>query len=133
MCTRQSRKEMRDMINTLFLTTVAVKPTFITFLQHLQTHFHGLSCQFFQVSLKKKRTQNHPQCLSRLLCALFPTAFLEIAVYSGQWWIFNSPLHGLGKQPPLATFASVNNCYLYKCMCFLWHEEKVLQPKFLFF
>ena len=54
MCTRQSRKEMRDMINTLFLTTVAVKPTFITFLQHLQTHFHGLSCQFFQVSLKKR-------------------------------------------------------------------------------
>ena len=26
-------------------------------------------------------TQNHPQYLSRLSCALFPTTFLEIAVY----------------------------------------------------
>ena len=31
---------------------------------------------------KKQRTQNHPQCLSRLPRALFPTTFLEIAVYS---------------------------------------------------
>ena len=32
MCTRQSRKVMWDMINTLFLTTVAVEPTFVAFL-----------------------------------------------------------------------------------------------------
>ena len=31
---------------------------------------------------EKQRTQNHPQCLSRLSRALFPTTFLEIAVYS---------------------------------------------------
>ena len=31
---------------------------------------------------EKKRTQNHPQCLSGLSCALFPTTFLEIAVYT---------------------------------------------------
>ena len=30
---------------------------------------------------EKKRTQNHPQCLSGLLRALFPTTFPEIAVY----------------------------------------------------
>ena len=30
---------------------------------------------------EKKRTQNHPQCLSGLLRALFPTTFLKIAVY----------------------------------------------------
>ena len=53
MCTRQSRKLIWDMINTLFLTTVAVEPTFVAFFQHSQTHFHGLSCQFFQISLKK--------------------------------------------------------------------------------
>ena len=42
----------------------------------------GLSYQYFQISLKKKkRTQNHPQCLSGLSRALFPTTFLEIAVY----------------------------------------------------
>ena len=29
---------------------------------------------------EKKRTQNHPQCLSGLSRALFPTTFLEIAV-----------------------------------------------------
>ena len=32
MCTRQSRKVISDMINTLFLTTVAVEPTFVAFL-----------------------------------------------------------------------------------------------------
>ena len=53
-CTRQSRKVIWDMINTLFLTTVPVEPTFVAFLQHSQTHFHGLSCQFFQISLKKR-------------------------------------------------------------------------------
>ena len=31
---------------------------------------------------EKKRTQNHPQCLSGLSRALFQTTFLEIAVYS---------------------------------------------------
>ena len=31
-CTRQSRKVIWDMINTLFLTTVAVEPTFVAFL-----------------------------------------------------------------------------------------------------
>ena len=31
-CTRQSRKVIWDMINTLFLTTVAVEPTFVVFL-----------------------------------------------------------------------------------------------------
>ena len=30
---------------------------------------------------EKKETQNHPQCLSGLSRALFPTTFLEIAVY----------------------------------------------------
>ena len=32
MCTRQSRKGIWDMINTLFLATVAVEPTFVAFL-----------------------------------------------------------------------------------------------------
>ena len=35
-------------------------------------------CNFFE----KKRTQNHPQCLSGLSRALFPTTLLEIAVSS---------------------------------------------------
>ena len=32
MCTRQSRKVIWEMINTLFLTTVAIEPTFVAFL-----------------------------------------------------------------------------------------------------
>ena len=31
---------------------------------------------------KEQRTQNHPQNLSRLSRAFFPTTFLEIAVYA---------------------------------------------------
>ena len=33
---------------------------------------------------EKKRTQNHPQCLSGLSRALFPTNFLEIAINNDQ-------------------------------------------------
>ena len=33
MCTRQYRKVIWDMINTLFLVTAAVEPTFVAFLQ----------------------------------------------------------------------------------------------------
>ena len=32
MCTRQSQKVIWDMINTLFITTVAAEPTFVAFL-----------------------------------------------------------------------------------------------------
>ena len=39
---------------------------------------------------EKKRTQNHPQCLSGLSRALFPTAFLGIAVYDFHIFITSS-------------------------------------------
>ena len=61
MCTRQSQKVIWDMINTLFLTTLPVEPTFVAFLQQSQTHFVGLLYQFFQISLKNselKTTHN---------------------------------------------------------------------------
>ena len=48
MCTRQSQKVIWDMINTLFLTTVAVEHTFVAFLQHSQTYVRGLLCHFFK-------------------------------------------------------------------------------------
>ena len=47
-CTRQSRKVVWDMFNTLFLTTVAVEPTFVAFRNHSQTYFHGISCHSFK-------------------------------------------------------------------------------------
>ena len=43
LCTRQSRKVIWDMINTLVVDTVAVEPTFVAFLQPSQTYVHGLS------------------------------------------------------------------------------------------
>ena len=79
LCTRQSRKVIWDMINTLFLTTVAVEPTFVAFLKHSQTHFHGLSCLFFQISLKKRELKTTHNVFQDCR-ALFPTTFLEIAV-----------------------------------------------------
>ena len=48
MCTRQSRRVIWDMINTLFLTTVAVETNFFTFLWHSQTYVRGLPCNSFK-------------------------------------------------------------------------------------
>ena len=48
MCTRQPRKVIWDMINTLFLTTVAVETNFFTFLWHSQTYVRGLPCNSFK-------------------------------------------------------------------------------------
>ena len=48
MCTRQSRKVIWDMINTLFLTTVPVEPTFVSFStrKHISTAFRTNSYKF---------------------------------------------------------------------------------------
>ena len=81
MCTRQSRKAIWDMINTMFLTTTPVEPTFVTFLKHFQTHFHGLLYQFFQISLKNSELKTTHDAFRELTRAVFSTTFLEIAVY----------------------------------------------------
>ena len=56
-------------------------------------HFVPIPSNFFE----KKRTQNHPQCLSGLSRALFPTTFLEIAVCRCETvplsLVFNSQFH----------------------------------------
>ena len=63
------------------LDTVAVEPTFVAFLQHSQTYrswsLIAILLNFFQ----KQWAKNPPQYLSGLSRALFPTTFLEIAVY----------------------------------------------------
>ena len=45
--------------------------------KHTSTASSAILSNFFE----EQRTQNHPQYLSGLLHALFPTTFLEIAVY----------------------------------------------------
>ena len=59
--------------------TVAVEPTFVAFFS-TGKHKYMASLAFFQISLKSS-VQNYPQYLSGLSRALFPTTFLEIAVY----------------------------------------------------
>ena len=79
LCTRQSRKVIWDMINTLVLDTVAVEPTFVVSFsprKHTSMASRAILWNFFE----KQWTKNHPQYLSRLSRALFPTTFLETAV-----------------------------------------------------
>ena len=58
MCTRQPRKVIWDMTNTLFLTTVAVEPTFVVFQWHLQTYLRGLSCHSFKFLWRTGQTKS---------------------------------------------------------------------------
>ena len=67
------------MINTLFLTTVAVEPTFVAFLS-TRKHMSVASRAILSIFFEEQCTQNHPHYLSGLTRALFPTTFLEIAV-----------------------------------------------------
>ena len=79
MCTRQSRKVIRDMINTLFLTTVAVEPSFVASFstrKHMSVASRAIISNFFE----EQCPQNHSHYLSGLTRALFPTTFLKIAV-----------------------------------------------------
>ena len=57
MCTRQPQKVIWDLINTLFLMTVAVKPTFVAFHQHLRTYVRGLSCHSFKFLWRTGQTK----------------------------------------------------------------------------
>ena len=80
MCTQQSRKVIRDMINTLFLTLSLFNLlSLLSF--SIRKHTSMASCVILSNFFEEQRTQNHPQYLSGLSRALFPTTFLEIAVY----------------------------------------------------
>ena len=57
MCTRQSRKVIWDMINTLFLMTVAVESTFAAFHWHSRTDVRGLSCHSFKFLWRTGQTK----------------------------------------------------------------------------
>ena len=78
------------MINTLFLTTVAVEPTFVAFLQHSQTHFHGLQHQFFQISLKNSEFKStHSTSTSfRIVACIFSDNLSRNYLRSGSIQLF---------------------------------------------
>ena len=59
--------------------TVAVEPTFVLSIstrRHMSTASPAVLSNFFE----NQWTQNHPQYLSGLSRALYPTTFLELAV-----------------------------------------------------
>ena len=69
------------MINTLFLTTVAVEPTFGYFFFSTRKHVSVACCAILSIFFEEQCTQNHPQSLSGLSRPLFSAPFLEVAVY----------------------------------------------------
>ena len=80
MCTRQSRKVIWDMFNTLFLTLYLSN---LLWLLSFSTHrrMSMISPAIFSNCFEKQWSQNPPQYLSGLSRARYPTTFLEIAVY----------------------------------------------------
>ena len=78
MCTPQSRKAIWDMVNTLFLT---LQLSNLLLLLSFSTHKHMsmVSRAILSSFFEEQWTQNHPQSLSGLSRALFPTTFFEIA------------------------------------------------------
>ena len=82
MCSRQSRKVVWDMINTLFsINHRSCRTYFRCFPLAIADICPWPPVPFFQLSLKNKRTQNHPQHLSGCRLQFFTaTTFLEIAV-----------------------------------------------------
>ena len=85
MCTRQSRKVMWDMFNTLFLT-LQLSNLLLLLSFSTRRHMSIASRALLSNFLEKQCTQNHPQYLSGLSRALYPTTFLEIAVYKSYMW-----------------------------------------------
>ena len=81
MCTWLSLKILLDVINTLFLTLSMSNLLFLlSFTTHNYTSMasRAILSNFFE----NQWTQNRPQYLSGLSRALFPTTFLEKAVYT---------------------------------------------------
>ena len=80
MCTRQSRRVIWDMINTLFLT-LQLTNLLLLLSFRIRKHTSMASRAILSNFFVEQRTQNHSQYLSGLSRALFPTTFLETAVY----------------------------------------------------
>ena len=61
--------------------TVAVEPTFVAFLEHLQTYVHGLSCHSFKFLRRTVNSKPPTIPFGIVSRTLFPTTFFEIAAY----------------------------------------------------
>ena len=79
-CTRQSRKVIQDMINTVLLTQQLSNPLWLLSYSLAPARSWAFVLLFYFSLNEKQCTQNHQQYLWGLARALFPTTFLEIAV-----------------------------------------------------
>ena len=84
-CTRQSRREIWEIKNT-FSCHCSCYTYFCCFSFALANIPFMVSRAILSNFFEKQWTQNHPQYLSGLSRALFPTTFLEIAVYMYTWF-----------------------------------------------
>ena len=114
MGTRQSRKIIQDMINTRFLTLQLSKLLLLLSFS-TRKHTYTASCAILSNFFEERRTQNHPQHLSGLPRALFPTTFLEIAVdYTGQGGLEMIPRRLFSPcNSPLSPFIALYSFLLY--------------------
>ena len=119
MCTQQSRKVLWDMINTLFLTTVAVEPTYVAFSQHSKTHFHGLSCQFFQISLKNRELKTTHNAFRDCRVRFFQQPFSK-QLYGKQGVLlpYQIRIHGSGTMFETGLYVSFFALNMLYCLLF---------------
>ena len=114
MCSRQPRKVIWDMINTLFWTTVAVERLyFCCFPLALMNICPWPIVLFFQISLENS-IQNHPQIIPiGIVACFFPTTFLETAVCPKMFW------------QPLSTYEAIKKVTILVC-CDSQLRDKVI-------
>ena len=114
MCSRQPRKVIWDMINTLFWTTVAVEPLyFCCFPLALMNICPWPIVLFFQISLENS-IQNHPQIIPiGIVACFFPTTFLETTVCPKMFW------------QPLSTYEAIKKVTILVC-CDSQLRDKVI-------
>ena len=98
MCTRQSRKVIWYLIYTLFLTLQLLNLLLLLSFS-IRKHSSMASCAILSNFFEELRTQNRPQYLSGLSCALFSTTFLEIGVYN----MFSISIHSQKKKKKLGS------------------------------
>ena len=114
MRTRQPRKVIWDMINTLFVATEAVEPTcFPLVLTNICPWPNTILSNFFE----EQCPQSHPQYLSGLSRALFPTTFLDLPP------VLTSPQSRLCNRPPFVKPPPLRKKSEKGCSFFLKEER----------
>ena len=84
MCTRQSRKVIWDMINILFLTTVAVEPTFVAFLYARKHIFMAFCANSFKFLWRTVNSKPPTMPFGIVACTFFANPSRKSCIYYSQ-------------------------------------------------